>query len=81
MDPFDTATFANRLEVLLLDPARRRVLAEAGLSRVEEFGWPSIAETYRQIYSSVTGTEACHGSQAPNAEGPPPRSHQGDSVR
>jgi hypothetical protein len=48
---------------------------------VEEFGWPSIAETYRQIYSSVTGTEARRGSQAPIANGPPLRSHQGGSVR
>ncbi len=81
VDPLDTATFANCLEELLSDPARRHALAQAGHSRVEKFGWPSIAETYRQIYSSVTGTGACRGSHAPNAEGPLPRSHQEDSVR
>jgi glycosyltransferase involved in cell wall biosynthesis len=81
VDPFDTAAFANHLERLLLDPARRRALAQAGQSRVEEFGWPRIAESYRQIYSSVTGTEARRGSQALNADGTRPRSHQGDSVR
>jgi hypothetical protein len=48
---------------------------------VEEFGWPSIAESYRQIYSSVTGTEACRGGQASSVDGPPPHSHQADSVR
>lgn len=81
VDPFDTGTFANRLEGLLLDQARRRAIAEAGRSRVEEFGWPRIAETYRQIYASVTGAEPRCGGQAPNANGPTPRSHQGESVR
>ena len=81
VDPFDTADFANRLEGLMFDPARRRALAEAGLSRVEEFSWPRIAESYRQIYSSVTGTDACRGDQVSNADGPPPHFRQGDSVR
>jgi glycosyltransferase involved in cell wall biosynthesis len=81
VDPFDTAEFADRLEGLLRDPARRRALAEAGRSRVEGFGWPSIAASYRQIYSSVTGTEACRAGKASNAAGRPPHSRQGDSVR
>ncbi len=55
VDPFDTTEFAHTLEDLLLDPERARRIGEAGRVRVREFGWPSIAEQYRQVYASVVG--------------------------
>ena len=53
VDPFDTTAFAHTLEGLLLDPERRAgASATPGAARVREFGWPAIAERYRQVYSS-----------------------------
>ena len=78
IDPFDTEGFAGALEALLADSGRRRAIAEAGRSRVQAFGWPSIAEAYRQVYSSVS-------TASPGDHGPPPAttadSHQGEWVR
>ncbi len=53
VDPFDTTAFAGVLESLLLDPDRRRRIADAGYLRVRSFGWVEIAERYREVYSSV----------------------------
>jgi glycosyltransferase involved in cell wall biosynthesis len=55
VDPFDTAGFAAALESLLLDPERRERIGRAGQTRVQEFGWASIADRYRQVYASVVG--------------------------
>jgi glycogen(starch) synthase len=55
VDPFDTAAFAQSLEGLLADPARRRAIGAAGRARVGEFAWSTIADRYRQIYASVAG--------------------------
>ena len=68
VDPFDTTAFAHTLEDLLLDPERARRIGEAGRVRVREFGWPSIAEQYRQVYSSAvearSGRAASGGGSA-----------------
>ena len=53
IDPFDTAAFATALEALMGDPERRRHLGESGRRRVQEFGWPTVAERYREIYAGV----------------------------
>ena len=53
VDPFDTTAFAHALEGLLSDPERRRRIGDAGLARVRAFGWPAIAEQYREVYSSA----------------------------
>jgi glycogen synthase len=55
VDPFDTAGFAAALESLLIDPDRRERIGRAGQARVQEFGWASIADQYRQVYASVVG--------------------------
>jgi glycosyltransferase involved in cell wall biosynthesis len=55
VDPFDTGAFAAALESLLLDPERRQRIGRAGQARVEEFGWASIVDQYRQVYASVVG--------------------------
>jgi glycosyltransferase involved in cell wall biosynthesis len=77
VDPFDTAAFATALELLLADPDRRRAIALAGHGRVREFGWPVIADQYRQLYAEATGSKG-GGSEPPG--GPQP-SHQEESVR
>lgn len=75
VDPFDTAGFAATLEGLLLEPDRRRAIAASGRLRVAEFGWPTIAERYRAIYASVTGSG---GAPAPDAAALA-RSHPGEA--
>jgi glycogen(starch) synthase len=77
VDPFDTASFGATLEALLADPERRRVIAEAGRARVEEFGWSIVAEEYRRIYMSATGTVA-GDSDSPDGTA---HSQKGESVR
>ncbi len=54
VDPFDTAGFSAALDRLVSDDDWRRSVAAAGLARVREFAWPSIAERYRAVYSSLT---------------------------
>jgi phosphatidylinositol alpha-mannosyltransferase/D-inositol-3-phosphate glycosyltransferase len=53
VDPFDADRFAAALDGLLSDPDRREAIAEAGRARVQDFGWPSIAEAYRGVYAAV----------------------------
>ncbi len=60
VDPFDTAGFAAALESLLLDTERREQIGRAGQVRVQEFGWASIADRYRQVYASVAGDGVAH---------------------
>jgi glycosyltransferase involved in cell wall biosynthesis len=58
IDPFDTTSFAHVLGDLLLDPERRKRIGEAGRVRVKEFGWPTIAHRYREVYRSVLESSA-----------------------
>ncbi len=76
VDPFDTTAFAFMLESLLLDPDRRRRIGASGRVRVRSFGWPDVAEQYREVYSSVTGP------RGPAVDQPEDRApaHQGGSA-
>jgi len=77
VDPFDTAAFAAALELLLADPVQRRAIALAGHERVREFGWPVIADRYRQLYAGATGSNGGR-SEPPGGVHP---SHQEEPVR
>ncbi len=66
VDPFDRDGFAGALERLLGDHSLRRSLADAGRARVASFAWPVVAERYRQVYASVTGSPARPGEAAPD---------------
>jgi starch synthase len=59
-DPDDPETFtselAEKVDLLLDDPARSRAMAEAGRRRVvRSFGWPSIAARTVDLYESILG--------------------------
>jgi glycogen(starch) synthase len=64
VDPFDTPAFAAALGGLLADNDRRRAIGRAGRRRVQAFGWPSIADQYRHVYSSVSGAHGASGGRA-----------------
>lgn len=53
-DPFDTAAVAAVLGRVLSDDGLRTAIAAGGLARVEEFGWPRIADQYRSIYRTAS---------------------------
>jgi glycosyltransferase involved in cell wall biosynthesis len=53
VDPLDTDALARALAQLLDDEALRTRLATAARARAEAFGWPDIAERYREIYRRV----------------------------
>jgi glycogen(starch) synthase len=53
VDPFDTTAFTSALERLVGDDDWRRSVAAGGRARVVEFAWPTVAERYRTVYSSV----------------------------
>jgi glycogen(starch) synthase len=50
VDPFDTAALARALDRLLGDQALRAAMGAAARERVQDFGWPAIAERYRELY-------------------------------
>jgi glycogen synthase len=77
VDPFDTDRFAAALQDLLIDADHRRAIAEAGRMAVESFAWPTVAASYRQIYSSLISGGAGHG----DADAGAAHSDQGESVR
>jgi glycogen(starch) synthase len=77
VDPFDTEGFAAALEALVVDPDRRRAIAEAGRARVEAYAWPAVADRYRQLYSSILGD----GRGVGPTGGGTARSRLGESVR
>ena len=67
VDPFDTVAFSSVLADLLRDADRRHAIAAAGRARVDAFSWPSIADRYRQLYSSLSdrgGDKALVGNSA-----------------
>jgi glycosyltransferase involved in cell wall biosynthesis len=66
VDPFDTDGLASALRGLLADGDRRRAVGAAGRLRVRRFAWPAIAEQYRAVYSSVSGTD--RAGDAPTGE-------------
>ncbi len=72
VDPFDTPAFARTLDDLLNDPGRRKAIGLAGAQQVRSFGWPAIAEQYRQVYRSVAGA-------APLGATAPPSGRSGNS--
>ncbi len=76
VDPFDATSFAHALAALLDEPARRDGLARAGRARVGAFGWPQVAERYRQIYAEVAAAAAPTAS----GNGGVHSAYQGESV-
>ncbi len=62
VDPFDAEALANAVSRLLDDPALGAAFVASGLSRLNEFTWPRIAERYRSLYAvAVGGAGARHG--------------------
>jgi glycogen synthase len=56
--PDDHAQLAHELGQLLAAPDVRARMGRAGFERVQQFSWPSIADQYADIYTSVlTGTQ------------------------
>lgn len=51
--PDDHEHLAHELGVLLAAPDVRARMGRAGLERVQQFSWPSIADRYADIYTSV----------------------------
>jgi glycogen synthase len=51
--PDDHEHLAHELGVLLAAPDLRARMGRAGLERVQRFSWPSIADQYADIYTSV----------------------------
>jgi len=54
--PRDPDAFAEAVVTLLRNPARRREMGDAGLSRVrEEFSLPMVADRYQALYEEIAG--------------------------
>jgi len=49
----DPAAWADAVNRLLDDPARRRVMSEAGTARAARFGWPEVAARVAEVYARV----------------------------
>ncbi len=77
VDPFDTDALAAALGGLLADGDRRRAIGAAGRHRVRQFDWPSIADRYRAVYSSVSGPD--RADEGPPA--PPALTDHGEPIR
>ena len=54
VDPHVTSELADALTRVLTDDELRRTLIANGAERVKDFGWPVVAERYRQIYERVS---------------------------
>ena len=54
--PKDPAMLADALTELVRDPARRRSLAVEGRLRVEEYGWPRVAQQVLSYYERLLDT-------------------------
>jgi glycosyltransferase involved in cell wall biosynthesis len=50
VDPIDVAGWANVLDALIEDPARRTVLARRGFDRVTQFAWSVSAQSLLSVY-------------------------------
>ncbi len=72
VDPFDTPAFTAALARLLTDTAGRQAIGRAGRRRVEAFGWPTVAERYRQVYSTVVGADSADGADGADGDDGPP---------
>jgi glycogen(starch) synthase len=79
VDPFDADRFARTLGSLLDDDRRRTSLARAGRARVGAFGWPQVAERYREIYAEIGAGTPIGASE--RADGGVHHAHQGESIR
>lgn len=53
VDGHDPAAWADALEALLDDDARRISMAEAAVGRAAEFSWRASAETLKQVYEEA----------------------------
>lgn len=54
----DAAALASAVTGLLDDPARRKLLAEAGMRRVEAYDWSRVAADLLDVYASVTAGQS-----------------------
>lgn len=54
--PKDAMALADALTALLRDPRRRATLAAAGRQRVEEYGWPRVAQQVISYYERLIDT-------------------------
>jgi glycogen(starch) synthase len=79
VDPSDTTAFAGALGSLLEDRARRAALARQGRARVAAFGWPEVAERYREIYAEISPGRA--PESATPRDGGVHHAGRGESVR
>ncbi len=80
VDPFDGPEFAATLERLLGDDELRRSVARAGRARVASFAWSAVADHYRHVYSSVTGSAPDRDAEGPVLVGArPAQAHRGET--
>ncbi len=70
LDPDDVREWANGIELLLDDGARRQELAQRGLERAEGFSWDRAAELTRAVYRRVI-RRAAPGAAASSLPKPP----------
>ena len=51
--PSDASALAGALSKLLENPNLRRKMGEAGLKRIQAFGWPAVAAGIERIYADI----------------------------
>ena len=65
--PRTAAAFAERLELLIADPARREQMGQAAASSVLRYAWPRVARAMADEYAALVDREP-YGSPCPEVE-------------